>query len=187
MKGMDTSAKLRSKRKSAVAEKEDTDEGIGKMDSKLVQILRRKRQMKKRTSESEDEPVTHSSEDDDNADAWVRQLDANMDLGYQRLRDHFFKGADTKHNRHHEDKPEDRHRDSARSRPDERPKGNTPSSSCQLGGQLGHRVTMCLKMCCSNCELLQGLDFQRFYEVDTLMSNQRLQIRAEHSVPFNLE
>ena len=146
MKGMDTSAKLRSKRKAAVAEEEDMDEEIGKMDSKLAQILTRKHQKKKRTSESEDEPVTHSSEDDDNADAWVRQLDANMDLGYQRLRDHFFKGADTKHNRQHEDKPEDRHRDSARSRPDERLKGNAPISSCQLCGQIGYTSTLCPEM-----------------------------------------
>ena len=105
MKGMDTSVKLRSRRKAEVVEEGD-DGDQGKSASKLAQILKRKHQ--KRPLQEEDDSyeaifMEKSSDDNDvesgKFTAIVRQLGASMDNIYQRGRDNMSRGGDEKHQR----------------------------------------------------------------------------------------
>ena len=105
MKGIDTSVKLRSRRKAEVVEEGD-DGDQGKSASKLAQILKRKHQ--KRPLQEEDDSyeaifMEKSSDDNDvesgKFTAIVRQLGASMDNIYQRGRDNMSRGGDAKHQR----------------------------------------------------------------------------------------
>ena len=78
MKGMDTSAKLRAKRKADGAV-EDDEGDVSKSASKLAQILKRKQQKRPKQDDSEEEDLMvrfseEEDEGDEKTDAMVRQL-----------------------------------------------------------------------------------------------------------------
>ena len=157
MKGMDTSAKLRSKRKADVIDECD-DGDQGKSASKLAQILKRKQQGRPLQEEEDSDDgmfMTKSSDDDElengKITAIVRQLGANMDNIYQRGRGDKSRGADVKHQRGDYGQPKDRNHDLAEPRHGGRQSGSRSSAPCPLCGGTDHLVDKCPELCCSNC------------------------------------
>ena len=152
MRGIDTSAKLRSKRKAENIEEEDVDNN--KSASKLAQILKRKQQKRVEQEDSDEDAlmVKFSEEDgseDEKIKAMVRQL--NMDGVYRKSRDTAHRAGDPRRLGNNNEQPNDRGRDLAEPRHGERQPGSRLSASCQLCGDISHDVSSCPEICCSNC------------------------------------